>query len=72
MLIPQSTASKLMALKSVEPIYPQLYKDTVVNTVGREVRMANRFAAKKGSTFIVNLETFGAVKHSPENPGLQK
>jgi hypothetical protein len=68
MLIPQSTASKLMALKGVEPIYPQLYKDAVVDTVGREVRMANRFAAKKGSTFIVNLETFGAVKHSPENP----
>jgi hypothetical protein len=68
MLIPQSTASKLMTLKGVEPIYPQLYKDAVVDTVGREVRMANRFAAKKGSTFIVNLETFGAVKHSPENP----
>jgi hypothetical protein len=30
--------------------------------------MAQRFAENKGSTFIVNLETFGSVKHSPQNP----
>jgi hypothetical protein len=65
---PKSTASKLMALKSVKPIHPQVYKDAVVDTIRQEVQMAQRFALNKGSTFIVNLETFGSVKHSPENP----
>jgi hypothetical protein len=64
---PKSTASKLMALKDVKPVHPSVYKDAVVDTIGREVRMAQRFADKKGSTFIVNLETYGSVKHSPQN-----
>jgi hypothetical protein len=63
-----STSSKIKKKTQVEPIYHDAYKGTVVETIGREVHMAERAAIRKGYSFIVNLQTLGNVNHSRQNP----
>jgi hypothetical protein len=52
----------------VAPIYDDLHKCATVKTIGREVRMAERYAIQKGDSFEVYLQTWGHVKHTKQNP----
>jgi hypothetical protein len=67
-LKPLPSSSKIKKKNQVEPIYQDAYKGAVVDTIGREVRMAERLAIQKGDSFIVNLETLGNINHSHQNP----
>jgi hypothetical protein len=65
---PLPSSSNIKKKNKVEPIYHDAYKGTVVETIGREVRIAQRAAIKKGDSFIVNLQMLGNVNHSRQNP----
>jgi hypothetical protein len=67
-LKPLPSSSKIKKKNQVEPIYHDAYKGAVVETIGREVCMAERAAIQKGDSFIVNLQTLGNVNHSCQNP----
>jgi hypothetical protein len=64
--LPSSSNVKL--LNKDKPIYRKLYVDSVIDTINREVRTAERFAKEKGKTFTVNLEKYGRVTHTLQNP----
>jgi hypothetical protein len=52
----------------IAPIYDDSHKCAIVETIGREVRMAERYAIQKGDSFEVNLQMWGHVKHTKQNP----
>jgi hypothetical protein len=62
------SSSKIKKKNQVDPIYNDAHKCAIVETIGREVRMAERYAIQKGDSFTVNLQTWGNVKHTQQNP----
>jgi hypothetical protein len=65
---PLPSSSNIKKKNKVDPIYNDAHKCAIVETIGREVRMAERYAIQKGDSFTVNLQTWGNVKHSQQNP----
>jgi hypothetical protein len=62
------TSSYIKKKNQVAPIYDDSHKCAIVETIGREVHMAERYAIQKGDSFEVNLQTWGHVKHTKQNP----
>jgi hypothetical protein len=62
------TSSYIKKKNQIAPIYDDSHKCAIVETIGREVRMAERYAIQKGDSFEVNLQTWGHVKHTKQNP----
>jgi hypothetical protein len=67
-LKPLPSSSNIKKKNQVDPIYNDAHKCAIVETIGREVCMAERYAIQKGDSFIVNLQTLGNVNHSHQNP----
>jgi hypothetical protein len=65
---PLPSSSNIKKKNQVDPIYNDAHKGAIVETIRREVRMAERYAIQKGDSFIVNLQTLGNVNHSRQNP----
>jgi hypothetical protein len=65
---PLPSSSKIKKKNQVDPIYNDAHKCAIVETIGREVPMAERYAIQKGDSFTVNLQMWGNVKHSHQNP----
>jgi hypothetical protein len=65
---PLPSSSKIKKKNQVNPIYDDAHKCAIVETIRQEVRMAERYAIQKGDSFTVNLQTWGNVKHSQQNP----
>jgi hypothetical protein len=62
------TSSYIKKKNQVAPIYDDSHKCAIVETIGREVCMAERYAIQKGDSFEVHLQTWGHVKHTKQNP----
>jgi hypothetical protein len=62
------SSSYIKKKNQIAPIYDDSHKCAIVETIGREVRMAERYAIQKGDSFEVNLQTWGHVKHTKQNP----
>jgi hypothetical protein len=65
---PLPSSSNIKKKNQVEPIYHDATKNAIIETIGKEVRMAERAAITKGNLFTVNLEMLGNVNHSHQNP----
>jgi hypothetical protein len=65
---PLPTSSYIKKKNQIAPIYDDSHKCAIVETIGREVRMAERYAIQKGDSFEVNLQAWGHVKHTKQNP----
>jgi hypothetical protein len=65
---PLPSSSNIKKKNQVAPIYDDSHKCAIVKTIGREVRMAERYAIQKGDSFEVHLQTWGHVKHTKQNP----
>jgi hypothetical protein len=65
---PLPSSSYIKKKNQIAPIYNDAHKCAVVETIGREVRMAERYAIQKGDSFDVNLQAWGYVKHTKQNP----
>jgi hypothetical protein len=65
---PLPSSSNIKKKNQVAPIYDDSHKCAIVETIGQEVRMAERYAIQKGDSFEVNLQTWGHVKHTKQNP----
>jgi hypothetical protein len=65
---PLPTSSYIKKKNQIAPIYDDAHKCAIVETIGREVRMAERYAIQKGDSFEVNLQAWGHVKHTKQNP----
>jgi hypothetical protein len=65
---PLPSSSNIKKKNKVDPIFNDAHKCAIVETIGREVRMAERYAIQKGDSFTVNLQMWGHVKHSKQNP----
>jgi hypothetical protein len=65
---PLPSSSYIKKKNQIAPIYDDSHKCAVVETIGREVRMAERYAILKGDSFEVNLQAWGHVKHTKQNP----
>jgi hypothetical protein len=62
------SSSYIKKKNQIAPIYDDSHKCAIVETIGREVRMAERYAIQKGDSFEVHLQTWGHVKHTKQNP----
>jgi hypothetical protein len=62
------SSSKIKKMNQVQPIYLKPHLDDVIDTIGREVCMAERNAIDKGDFFRVNLERLGWRNHSLQAP----
>jgi hypothetical protein len=62
------SSSYIKKKNQIAPIYDDSHKCAIVETIGREVRMAERYAIQKGDSFEVNLQTWGHIKHTKQNP----
>jgi hypothetical protein len=58
------SSSNIKKKNQIAPIYDDSHKCAIVETIGREVRMAERYAIQKGDSFEVNLQMWGHVKHT--------
>jgi hypothetical protein len=65
---PLPSSSNIKKKNQVTPIYDDSHKCAIVETIGREIRMAERYAIQKGDSFEVHLQTWGHVKHTKQNP----
>jgi hypothetical protein len=65
---PLPSSSYIKKKNQIAPIYDDAHKCAIVKTIGREVRMAERYAIQKGDSFEVNLQAWGHVKHTKQNP----
>jgi hypothetical protein len=65
---PLPSSSYIKKKNQIAPIYDDSHKCAIVETIGREVRMAERYAIQKGDSFDVNLQAWGYVKHTKQNP----
>jgi hypothetical protein len=65
---PLPSSSNIKKKNQIAPIHDDAHKCAIVETIGREVRMAERYAIQKGDSFEVNLQTWGHVKHTKQNP----
>jgi hypothetical protein len=65
---PLPSSSYIKKKNQIAPIYDDVHKCAIVETIGREVRMAERYAIQKGDSFEVNLQAWGHVKHTKQNP----
>jgi hypothetical protein len=65
---PLPSSSNIKKKNQIAPIFNNAHKCAIVKTIGREVRMAERYAIQKGDSFKVNLQTWGHVKHTKQNP----
>jgi hypothetical protein len=65
---PLPSSSKIKKKNKIVPIYNDAHKCAIIETIGQEVRMAERYAIQKGDSFTVNLQMWGNVKHSHQNP----
>jgi hypothetical protein len=64
---PLPSSSNIKKKNQIAPIYNDAHKCAIVETIGREVRMAERYVIQKGDSFIVNLQMLGNVNHSCQN-----
>jgi hypothetical protein len=62
------SSSYIKKKNQIAPIYDDSHKCAIVETIRREVRMAERYAILKGDSFEVNLQAWGHVKHTKQNP----
>jgi hypothetical protein len=62
------SSSYIKKKNQIAPIYDDLHKCAIVETIGREVHMAERYAIQKGDSFEVHLQTWGHIKHTKQNP----
>jgi hypothetical protein len=62
------SSSYIKKKNQIAPIYDDLHKCAIVETIGQEVHMAERYAIQKGDSFEVHLQTWGHVKHTKQNP----
>jgi hypothetical protein len=62
------SSSNIKKKNKVDPIFDDAHKCAIIETIGREVHMAERYAIQKGDSFTVNLQMWGHVKHSKQNP----
>jgi hypothetical protein len=62
------SSSYIKKKNQIAPIYDDSHKCAIIETIGREVRMAERYAIQKGDSFEVNLQAWGHVKHTKQNP----
>jgi hypothetical protein len=62
------SSSYIKKKNQIAPIYDDSHKCAIVETIGREVRMAERYAIQKGDSFEVYLQMWGHVKHTKQNP----
>jgi hypothetical protein len=62
------SSSYIKKKNQIAPIYDDSHKCAIVETIGLEVRMAERYAIQKGDSFEVNLQVWGHVKHTKQNP----
>jgi hypothetical protein len=67
-LKPLPSSSNIKKKNQITPIHDDAHKCAIVETIGQEVRMAERYAIQKGDSFEVNLQTWGHVKHTKQNP----
>jgi hypothetical protein len=67
-LKPLPSSSNIKKKNQITPIFNDAHKCAIVKTIGREVHMAERYAIQKGDSFEVNLQTWGHVKHTKQNP----
>jgi hypothetical protein len=67
-LKPLPSSSNIKKKNQIAPIFNDAHKCAIVETIGREVRMAERYAIQKGDSFEVNLQMWGHVKHTKQNP----
>jgi hypothetical protein len=65
---PLPSSSNIKKKNQIAPIFDDAHKCAIVETIGREVRMAERYAIQKGDSFEVNIQTWGHVKHTKQNP----
>jgi hypothetical protein len=65
---PLPSSSNIKKKNQIAPIFNDAHKCAIVETIGREVHMAERYAIQKGDSFEVNLQTWGHVKHTKQNP----
>jgi hypothetical protein len=65
---PLPSSSNIKKKNQIAPIFNNAHKCAIVETIGREVRMAERYAIQKGDSFEVNLQMWGHVKHTKQNP----
>jgi hypothetical protein len=65
---PLPSSSYIKKKNQIAPIYDDSHKCAIVETIGREVQMAERYAIQKGDSFEVNLQAWGHVKHTKQNP----
>jgi hypothetical protein len=65
---PLPSSSNIKKKNQIAPIYDDAHKCAIVKTIGQEVRMAERYAIQKGDSFEVNLQAWGHVKHTKQNP----
>jgi hypothetical protein len=61
-------SSYIKKKNQIAPIYDDSHKCAIVETIGREVCMAERYAIQKGDSFEIYLQTWGYVKHTKQNP----
>jgi hypothetical protein len=62
------SSSYIKKKNQIAPIYDDSHKCAIVETIGREVCMAERYAIQKGDSFEVHLQMWGHVKHTKQNP----
>jgi hypothetical protein len=62
------SSSYIKKKNQVAPIYNDSHKCAIIESIGREVHMAERYAIQKGDSFEVYLQTWGHVKHTKQNP----
>jgi hypothetical protein len=65
---PLPSSFNIKKRNQVDPIYNDAHKCAIVETIGREVHMAERYAIQKGDCFKVNLQMLGNIEHSRPNP----
>jgi hypothetical protein len=65
---PLPSSSNIKKKNQIASIHDDAHKCAIIETIGREVRMAERYAIQKGDSFEVNLQTWGHIKHTKQNP----
>jgi hypothetical protein len=65
---PLPSSSNIKKKNQITPIFNDAHKCAIIETIGREVCMAERYAIQKGDSFEVNLQMWGHVKHTKQNP----
>ena len=65
---PMPLSSQIKKLGKPEPIYADKLRDAFKATASKEARIAARETKLQGDSFIVRIQKYRNVNHSPENP----